>query len=216
MILSRLRFVLGWTIKVYDSIGTWSHRVRRGSDRATTLIAVLVVAAVFAYFDPFGITSSLEGSDAVGCDGSAVWLAGRETELLRLHNEARQEHGLSALCVQENLMTAARAHSEDMIERDFYAHESPEGDTPGDRISRTGYPFAIYGENISRMTKPYGGEPTKDDLQQVFIGWMESPGHRQNLLNPAFREVGIGVSTGTYTPEAGSTAMYTVDFGARS
>jgi uncharacterized protein YkwD len=189
--------------------------VRRGNGPASALIATLTLLAVLAYHDPFGVAGVLEGRKVIGCDGHPVALDGREAELLRLHNDARQEHGLSPLCAQEQLMSAARAHSEDMIERDFYAHESPGGEAPGDRLTRAGYTFATCGENISRMTDPSGGEPQRDDLRRVFTGWMQSPGHRENLLNPAFREVGIGVATGVYAPEVGNTAMYTVDFGTR-
>ncbi len=65
------------------------------------------------------------------------------------------------------------------------------------------------------MSGGYGGAPARGELREAFKGWMESPGHRENLLNPAFREVGIGLSSGQYTPEIGTTTMYVVDFGAR-
>ena len=122
---------------------------------------------------------------------------------------------MSELCVQENLMAAAQGHAEDMIRRDFYAHETPEGLTPGDRISRAGYPFVTYGENNNRVSGSYSGEPDRGELRAAFESWMESPGHRENILNLAFREVGFGLSTGQYSAELGTTTMYVVDFGAR-
>ncbi len=112
-------------------------------------------------------------------------------------------------------MAAAQGHAEDMIQRDFYDHETPEGFMPGDRITRAGYPFATYAENNNRVSGSYSGEPGTDKVREAFESWMESPGHRENILNPAFREVGIGLWAGRYATELGTTTMYVVDFGAR-
>jgi uncharacterized protein YkwD len=113
-------------------------------------------------------------------------------------------------------MAAAQRRAEDMIERDdFYAHDTPEGLTPGDRISRAGYPFATCGENNNRVSELDVGEPGREELREAFESWMESSGHRENILNPASHEIGIGLSTGQYAPEPGTTMMYVVDFGAR-
>jgi uncharacterized protein YkwD len=188
---------------------------RRTRDNALALMVLLAMALAFIQFNPLGVAKPLEDVEVVDCDGRTVMLDGRKAELLRLHNEARAEHGVGQLCVQENLMAAAQAHAEDMLRRDFYAHETPEGLTPGDRITRAGYPFATYGENNNRVSGSYGGEPGRSELRAAFESWMESPGHRENILNPAFREVGLGLSTGQYSPELGTTTMYVVDFGAR-
>ena len=184
-------------------------------DSAVPMMVVMAVVVAFVRFDHMDTIRPLEGAEVVGCDRRMVSLDGREAELLRLHNESRAEHGVGPLCVQENLMAAAQGHAEDMIERDFYAHETPEGLTPGDRITSVGYPFATYGENNNRVSGGYGGDPGRGELRDAFEGWMQSPPHRENLLNPAFREVGVGLSTGQYTPEIGTTTMYVVDFGAR-
>ncbi|MDP9457723.1 MAG: CAP domain-containing protein [Actinomycetota bacterium] len=101
-----------------------------------------------------------------------------------------------------------------MLERGFYEHVTPEGVDPGERIARAGYPFATYGEN-NRVSGDLVGEPGRKELGEAVRSWMDSPGHRENLLNPAFREVGFGVTTGRYAPERGTTTMYVADFGAR-
>ena len=178
-------------------------------------MAILVVAVAFVHFDFLGVFKPLEDCEVVSCDGKVVMLDGQKAELLRLHNEARAEHGVAPLCVQENLMAAAQRHAEGMIERDFYAPDTPEGLRPADRISRAGYPFATCGENNNRVSGLDVGEPGREELREAFESWMESSGHRENILNPAFREVGIGLSTGQYAPEPGTTTMYVVDFGAR-
>ncbi len=65
------------------------------------------------------------------------------------------------------------------------------------------------------MSGSYGGEPDMAELLEAFESWMESPGHRENILNPAYREVGFGLSSGQYSADFGTTTMYVVDFGAR-
>lgn len=188
----------------------------RTGEKALALVAVLAVAAAFAHFDPAGLMAGpLKDTEVTDCDGRVVVLDGRKAELLRLHNEARAENGAVPLCVQRNLMHSAQGHAEDMLERDFYAHETPEGLTPADRISRAGYPCATCGENNNRVGGIYGEQPDAEDLRAAFEGWMESPGHRENLLNPDFREVGFGLETGSYSPEPGATTMYVANFGSR-
>lgn len=180
------------------------------------MMAVLVVAAAFVHFNPGGIMAEpLIDAEVTDCDGQVMVLDGRKAELLRLHNEARAENGAGPLCVQQNLMSSAQGHAEDMLERDFYAHETPEGLTPADRVSRAGYAFATCGENNNRVSGTSVGEPGADEIRQAFTSWMESPGHRENLLNPAFREVGFGLETGFYSPEPGTTTTYVANFGAR-
>ncbi len=118
-------------------------------------MAVLVIAVAFMHFNPLDVVARpLE--EVVSCDGQTVRLDGPKAELLRLHNEARAEHNVDELCVQENLMAAAQGHAEDMVQRDFYAHESPEGLTPGDRLLRAGYPFATHGENNNMVSGSAG------------------------------------------------------------
>ena len=180
------------------------------------MVAVLTLAVVFVHFNPGGVLAeALRDTEVTDCDGRVVMLDGRKAELLRLHNEARAQNGAGALCIQQNLMHSAQGHATDMLERDFYAHETPEGLIPAERISRAGYPFATCGENNNRVSGSYGGEPGKGELREAFESWMESPGHRENLLNPAFREVGFGLETGSYSPEPGTTTMYVANFGAR-
>ncbi|MDP9456890.1 MAG: CAP domain-containing protein [Actinomycetota bacterium] len=140
---------------------------------------------------------------------------GKKAELLRLHNEERAERGAPALCAHPQLEAAAQGHAEDMLKRGFYEHVTPEGMDPGQRISRTGYPYATYGENNNRVWGDFAGEPSRQELREAVESWMDSPGHRKTLLNPALREVGFGITTGRYAPERGTTTMYAADFGTR-
>ncbi len=130
---------------------------------------------------------------------TATSTKGMSTEALavKLTNDQRAQHGCSALRVDSRLRTAARAHSADMRDKHYFDHNSPDGRTPWDRIKAAGYadPGA---ENIAQ------GYPT---AQAVVQGWMNSSGHRANILNCDLKAIGIGVATGQGGP------WWTQDFG---
>ncbi len=175
------------------------------------LLAAGLVAAYFRY-DPAEIfAATLQDENVTGCDGRTLHLSGPEAELLRLHNEARIERGIAPLCVQEQLIAVAREHSEDMLSRGYYSHDTPEGTEPSERVA-AGYAYSLMAENIHMRSASYGKQ-SAGEMEEVFTDWMESPGHRENLLNPALHEVGIGVATGQYGSEPDYTSLYTVDFG---
>lgn len=147
------------------------------------------------------------------CDGGSMLLTTAESRTLTMHNQARTANGLPTLCVHRLLTRAARSHSQEMINKDYFAHESFNGETDIARMQRFGYTssgfsFVKYGENI------YRGSGTSGTPSSAFRWWMNSPGHRANILDADFREVGIGVRTGDFQGQAG-TSMYTVDFGVR-
>jgi len=89
----------------------------------------------------------------------------------------------------DNLAMAAYLHSEDMVLNNFFSHTGADGSTPGQRISRQGYPWRTYGENIAV------GYPT---VSSVIQGWLGSEGHCRNLMDPAFTEIGAGYAIGPF------------------
>ena len=89
----------------------------------------------------------------------------------------------------ETLAMAAYLHSEDMVLNDFFSHTGSDGSSAGERISRQGYPWRTYGENIAV------GYPT---VSSVIQGWLGSEGHCRNLMNPAFTEIGAGYAIGPF------------------
>ena len=149
---------------------------------------------------------------APACSGGTT-LSSDEQRILDLHNQTRAKYGLPALCVHADLTEAARSHSQDMLDRDYSSHTSPDGETVKERLERFGYTFSgyssyTYGENI------YHGYGSSGGPDSCFDWWMTSSGHRANILNKDFRDVGIGVRKGTYKSQD-ETMMYTVDFGTR-
>ncbi|GAA4661095.1 CAP domain-containing protein [Streptomyces youssoufiensis] len=119
---------------------------------------------------------------------SATGLARLVAEVVALTNAERSAVGLRPLAVDPGLATAAQAHSADMVARDFYAHTTPEGRQPWDRAAAAGCRHRGIGENIAC------GQRSAAD---VVRGWMNSPGHRANILSPGFDEIGIGYATGS-------------------
>ncbi|MGB5916844.1 MAG: CAP domain-containing protein [Phormidesmis sp.] len=106
-----------------------------------------------------------------------------EQEVLKLTNEFRQSNGLNALVIDQNLEKAADKHSLDMATLDFFSHTGNDGTKPWDRTDAVGYESKTVGENIA------AGYRTP---KEVVDGWINSPGHRANMLNPAYNEIGLG------------------------
>lgn len=171
-------------------------------------VAGMVVAAIRAPEADAATTVSVQT-----CGGATIQLSTAENRILSLQNQARTNNGLPKLCVHPALTKAARSHSQEMIDKDYFAHESFDGETDIARMQRfgytsTGYSYVKYGENI------YWGSGTFGSPKSAFDWWMNSSGHMANILDPDFRQVGIGVRKGNFQghPDA---SLYTVDFGVR-
>ncbi|CAD5989320.1 hypothetical protein PCC9214_05539 [Planktothrix tepida] len=104
-------------------------------------------------------------------------------QVLELTNNFRSQNGLQPLTLNTQLNSAAQEHSEDMALEDFFSHTGLDGSTPSTRAQEQGYPSSFVGENIG------AGYQTPEEVVQ---GWIDSPGHRANLLNPDYTEIGIG------------------------
>jgi uncharacterized protein YkwD len=135
-----------------------------------------------------------------------------ERTTLCLLNLERTRRGVGRLRGDGRLARAAARHSRDMVGRDFFSHVAPGGGTMVDRIRDAGYlagarAYAM-GENLAwgtgRLATPL----------RIVAGWMRSPGHRRNILDGDFRELGVGVVTGA-PGRGGRGATYTTTFGSR-
>ena len=132
--------------------------------------------------------------------------------ILCLHNQIRAENGLPRLRENKRLRRAAVGHSRNMVARKFFEHTTPSGVTMVDRILKARYVREdqgwMLGENLAWGTGSYA---TPRGAVQA---WMESPGHRANILKRAYREMGVGLVLGVPVSDAAG-ATYTVDFGVR-
>ncbi|GGX59740.1 CAP domain-containing protein [Streptomyces fructofermentans] len=118
---------------------------------------------------------------------TAGGLAATTAEVLSLTNAERASAGLPPLAPDPLLARAAQAHSDDMVARSFYSHTSPEGSEPWHRAAAAGSARRTIGENIACGQR---------SPAEVVRGWMDSPGHRANILKPAFTHLGVGFAGG--------------------
>ena len=132
---------------------------------------------------------------------------------LCLLNEQRAAAGLGPVAENAALTRASRDYSQLMVDLKFFAHESPDGTDVVDRVTSAGYLRAnedgwVVGENLA-WAQGYLASP-----RNVVQAWMDSPGHRHNILSGDYEEIGVGIVLGTpYPGPAGAT--FTTDFGAR-
>ena len=151
------------------------------------------------------------------CGGGTFALNVAEKEMFGLHNETRKEYGLGPLCLSPVLTKAARARSQDMLNRDYFSHYTPGGVTVIDQLKRKGYysqepsDYHILGENIAM-----GGDGSDQDTpEHLFTELMHSEGHRENILKGDFDEVGVGARSGTFQEYDDTSTIYTTVFGGR-
>jgi uncharacterized protein YkwD len=123
------------------------------------------------------------------------YLPDLERTIFQYTNEVRQRNGLPTLTWENSLRDVARAHSADMLIRNYFSHENPDGRTPTDRI-RAGcrLNMTMTGENIWMSNGRQSGD-TRQLARHIVDNWMSSPGHRSNLLHPGFTDIGVGVAT---------------------
>lgn len=117
-------------------------------------------------------------------------IASYEAEVIRLVNEVRTRNGLNTLTADGSLCRFARLKSQDMRDNRYFSHDSPTYGTPFQMMKSLGVTYRTAGENIAYgYTSP----------QSVMDGWMNSEGHRANILNPSYTRIGVGyVADGHY------------------
>lgn len=153
-----------------------------------------------------------EVPDNAFCDPVAAWTPAwsvLEQQILDIVNQRRSEGAdchsegtfgpAGPLTMNPALRCAARVHSKDMVDQNYFDHTGPNGDTPGDRIDAAGYAWSTWGENIAA-----GNSTAAATMDQ----WMNSDGHCANIMNPSFSEIGVG-----YYPGGGYGHYWTQAFG---
>jgi uncharacterized YkwD family protein len=108
-----------------------------------------------------------------------------ETQVVKLVNVQRTRRGVAALTQNYSLSNLARRKAQDMIDKRYFSHYSPTYGSPFDMMKRYGFKFIAAGENIAM------GQRT---AQEVMNSWMNSSGHRANILNPNYTQIGVGLA----------------------
>jgi uncharacterized protein YkwD len=124
-----------------------------------------------------------------------------KTLILQLINDARKQghqcgdtyyKSASAVTWNDQLEQAALVHSQDMNTKNYFSHIAPDGSTAGDRIIQAGYNWLNYGENIGMGYK---------NENEVIEGWLNSPAHCKNIMNPGYKEIGLAKAGKYWTLE---------------
>ena len=116
---------------------------------------------------------------------TAVSKAFGASDIIDLSNKSRVQFGENALNTNSTLMSAAQAKAEHMVKNRYFAHYGPDGSAPWDYFSNAGYKYIEAGENLAI---------TNETAEAVVNGWLNSPTHRENLLNKNFSDMGIGMA----------------------
>jgi uncharacterized protein YkwD len=127
-----------------------------------------------------------------------------QDDVVRLTNAERQKAGCAPLTVVAELNQAAQSHSQDMATHNFVGHIGSDGSTVTDRLERAGYVgWWEVAENVA------AGQPT---AEAAVAWWMNSPGHRANILNCRLKDIGVGYAT---NPNSTYRVYWTENFGSR-
>ena len=162
------------------------------------LLVVVLLAGVCAAPALVSVASDAapRAHAAAGCSGAHAAGAGRRQEraILCLVNRQRARHGLRRLRARRTLARAAERHARDMSRHNFFAHYGRRGSTPRSRVRRAGYRCRTIGENLA-YGRGYPGTPAG-----IVAMWMASPPHRQTMLSPRVRDLGVGAARGVPRP----------------
>ena len=173
----------------------------------TPIVAAFAAVAALALM-PAGASAYPRHCHHTGADPNHTSMHKVQTATLCLLNRQRRIHGIHRVSENHRLDRASMAYAREMAARNFFEH----GDFVG-RIRRSNYLAGAgawtVGENIA-----WGGGSLATPRAIVNM-WMHSPGHRANILNAHFHNIGIGIARGTPAPGVGG-ATYATDFGARS
>jgi uncharacterized protein YkwD len=174
--------------------------------RRGLVVAMIVVVALV-----------LPANASAGCGAAADRAPRASVSSLRavggatlcLLNAQRARYGLGPLHAYYGLAAAALSHAQDMVAKRYFSHDAPSGQSIAQRILAAGFvptDAAALGENLA-----WGGGAWSTP-RRIVRGWMASAGHRRNILDPAFRAIGIGVVAGAPGPRMRGGATYVADF----
>ncbi|MDR0978710.1 MAG: CAP domain-containing protein [Lachnospiraceae bacterium] len=177
-------------VRVFAKIGKW-YVIQTDSDYIGAVSSDYIK---LMYYGTGGSTASggsggSSGSSSGGGTSTSSVLNANEQEVFNLINEQRAAAGLSALKIDEELQNVARIKAQDMVNNSYFSHTSPTYGSPFDMMKNFGVSYKTAGENIAGNS----------NNRAAVTAWMNSSGHKANILNSSFNYTGIGVvSSSTY------------------
>ena len=161
----------------------------------TAAMAVMLAALLFL---PSAWGQVRVKSGALSRSGGILHPKELERRIFQLTNEARRKNGLPSLDSDNDLAVKARAKSDDMLTNNYFSHTNPEGKTLKDRMQEekpaSFQTISRIGENIYLGARFDYSVDVKTQARMIVDGWMTSPGHRKNILDPSYTHMGVGVA----------------------
>ena len=164
--------------------------------RAMVTVTVMVIALVVGFFlAPASAqwNGHTSGQRNPGTQARLFSLMGVEEAVFAMTNDLRRRNGLPVFLKDETCRDAARGHSADMFNRNYFDHADPEGRSVKERLPANPA-IRLWGENIW-TGRGYDPRQIQHLAQTIMDGWMNSPGHRKNILSPGYTHLGVGVIT---------------------
>lgn len=168
-------------VRIFAKIGDW-YVIQTDSDYIGAASSKYIR---LVYPNSSGNTGSNTGSSSGGTGGTTSQLTANEREVFDLINAKRVANGLSALKIDDELQNVARIKAQDMVDNNYFSHNSPVYGSPFNMIKSFGISYKTAGENIAGNSSNSG----------AVNAWMNSAGHKANILNSSFNYTGIGVVT---------------------
>lgn len=168
-------------VRIFAKIGDW-YVIQTNNDYIGAASSKYIR---LVYPNSSGNTGSNTGSSSGGTAGATSQLTANEREVFDLINAKRVANGLSALKIDDELQNVARIKAQDMVDNNYFSHKSPVYGSPFNMIKSFGISYKTAGENIAGNSSNSG----------AVNAWMNSAGHKANILNSSFNYTGIGVVT---------------------
>lgn len=172
-------------IRVFAGIGDW-YIVQVEGDYIGA-VSKKYVKAIYPQTSSGGGNTSSSNTGTPNSGGTTVTLTADEKEVFNLINQQRANNGLPALKIDNELQRVARIKAQDMVDNNYFSHTSPTYGSPFDMMKSFKISYKTAGENIAG----------NNNNSAAVTAWMNSPGHKANILNSSFNYTGVGVVTGS-------------------
>jgi uncharacterized protein YkwD len=185
----------------------------------TRIARVALLAAIVALSAATAPAAAPGGTGTGTCRDATLVPTSANAKRIRsatfcLLNQQRRSHKLPKLTQDAELRRAAQVYSDQMVTRHFFDHTSPDGSTLSSRVDDTAY---LRNATSWRLGETIAfDDGTRATPKRTVDKWMSTSVHSAQILNPHFRDIGIGATSGTPKPGGGSGATYTAVFGARA
>lgn len=169
-----------------EEITTTEQETSSGKGLLVGLAAIGLISALSNHgssSDNNSSASKSTGSTTTGSQTSTNGTSSEKQQAFALLNQDRAANGLPALTLNSKLTSLADAYAADMIKRGYFSHYNPEGQSPFDRMNKAGISYSTAGENLA----------INNSVSAAETAFMKSSGHRANILNSSYTDVGIGV-----------------------